>query len=199
MLHPAVLLAASLSVATPVGPGPAAPGTWEIDRTHSELTFRIRHLVSRVSGTFTDWSGTVTGDTANWGAGSVRVVIQTRSIDTNNERRDSDLRSSDFFDSEHYPEITFVSTAVTSEAGRLTIVGVLSMKGVSRPVTLTGAYRGFSPGADGRDRVGFQAQTTINRLDYGISWNRAVEGGGMLLGDEVEIDLTIAAVRSVTE
>jgi polyisoprenoid-binding protein YceI len=194
-----VLLAAPLPAA-PIAPDSAqAPATWKIDKTHSELSFRIRHLVSRVSGTFLDWDGIITGDPANWNSGSVTVAIRTASITTNNERRDTHLKSPDFFDAATYPEITFKSTSVTVSGETVTLNGDLTMRGVTKPITLTGSYNGIQPGDKGRDRVGFDVSTKINRLDYGVQYNRAVEGGGTLLGDEVTIQVTIAAVKQVVE
>ncbi|MEO8138070.1 MAG: YceI family protein [Gemmatimonadota bacterium] len=169
--------------------------TWQIDQAHSELRFRIRHFVNRISGTFTDWDGTVTGDPGNWGDGSVTVDIRAKSVDTRNERRDNDLRSERFFEVEKYPEVTFTSRSVTVAGSDLTILGDLTIKGTTKAVTLKGSYLGITPGREGKDRVGFEASTTINRLDYGVSWNRTVEGGGVMLGDEVTIEISIEAVK----
>jgi polyisoprenoid-binding protein YceI len=179
----------------PLPPRPARATSWKIDPTHSELQFRIRHLVGKVTGTFTDWEGTITGDPADWQSGSASVVIRTASISTNNERRDNDLRSARFFDAATYPEIAFRSTVVKLTGEDLTITGDLTIRGVTQPVVLAGTYNGISPGQEGRDRVGFEVSTKINRLDYGVSYNRAVEGGGVLLGDEVTIQVTVEAVR----
>ena len=203
MLYPVIIL---LSLAVPAGTRPAAPTPvpaavqvsdttkWRIDVAHSELTFRVRHLVSRVNGTFRDWSGTITGDPADWSKdGSVEVTIQTASIDTRSERRDTHLRTADFFDATAHPTITFRSRAVRVEGSSLTIDGDLTMRGVTRPVTLTGEVTAVSG-----TRAGFSAQTKINRLDFGVSYNRGVEGGGVLLGDEVTIDIAIEAVRQAS-
>ena len=202
-----ILLAAVLAAApapTPRPPVPAAtpraaralpPATWRIDVTHSELTFRIRHLVSRVRGTFRQWSGTLTSDSTDWGTGAVQVTIQTASIFTDNDRRDNHLRSPDFFAADSFPSITFQSTRVTRTGDDLRIEGNLTIRGVTRPVVLTGAFTGFTRSAQGEQRVGFQASARINRLDYGVAWNRAVDGGGVLLGDDVTIEIAIEAVR----
>jgi polyisoprenoid-binding protein YceI len=197
VLSTLLMLAAPPSV-FPVPPAPVAPvraATWKIDPTHSELQFRIRHLVSKVTGTFTDWDGTITGDPGDWQNGSVSVAIRATSISTNNERRDNDLRSPKFFDVATYPEITFKSASVTVSGESLTLTGDLTIRGVTKPVVLSGTYNGISPGQDGRDRVGFEVTTKMNRLDYGVTWNRVVEGGGTLLGDEVSIQISIEAIR----
>jgi polyisoprenoid-binding protein YceI len=192
-----------LSAPLPAVPGAdsttQAPATWKIDKTHSELSFRIRHLVSRVAGTFLDWDGVITVDPANWNAGSVVVNIRTASITTNNERRDNDLKSPNFFDAATYPEITFKSTSVKVEGENVTLIGDLSMHGVTKSVVLTGTYNGLQPGQNGRDRIGFDVTGKINRLDYGVTYNRVVEGGGSLLGDEVTIQVTVGAVKQVGE
>jgi polyisoprenoid-binding protein YceI len=169
--------------------------TWQIDPSHSELTFRIRHFVSKVRGTFGTWRGTITADPAELGRGSVQVVIDASSIDTNNERRDSDLRSDSFFDVANHPEITFTSRDVRVDGSNITIEGDLTMRGVTKPVTLTGEFIGTTTDNRGRKRIGFQASTTINRLDWGIAWNRIAEGGGAMLGDDVEIEIVVAAVQ----
>ncbi len=174
----------------------AEPVTWNIDVTHSELVFRIRHLVSRVNGTFREWQGTISADPDDWNAGQVEIVIQAASIDTRHERRDVHLRSADFFDVATFPTITFKSTGVKVEGNSVTLNGDLTIRGITKPVTLTGSYLGTTGEGPKKQRLGFQVTTRINRLDYGLTWNRAVEAGGMLLGDDVEIDVTVAAVRT---
>lgn len=194
---PSLLLHTALTLTLLAPPAPAVDSTastWKIDVTHSELVFRIRHLVSRVNGTFTSWGGTITADPASWNTGSAAIEIQAASIDTRQEKRDTHLRSDDFFDATNYPTITFTSTSVDVKGTALTLEGDLTIRGVTRPVVLTGEYLGMT-GAPGKERIGFTASTKINRLDYGVKYNRAVEGGGVLLGDEVEIEITVAAVR----
>lgn len=193
-------LSAFPAPAAPAGAAvaPQAPVRWEIDRTHSELTFRIRHMVSRVNGAFNDWSGTVHADPANLAGGRVEVDIRTASIDTRNERRDNHLRSDDFFDAENHPEITFRSTRVEADGSELRVHGNLTIRGVTRPVVLEGRLLEVA-GTPGRRRIGFEAETTINRLDYGVSWNRAAEIGGVVLGDDVRISIAISAVERPAE
>ena len=185
--HPATISAPRSSART-------APAAYAIDPAHSEVSFRIRHFVTKVRGRFNDWSGTINGDPQNWSNGSVEVVIKSASISTGNDRRDADLRSARFFAVDSFPEITFKSTKVESSGESITITGDLTMRGVSRPVVLKGSYLGSVPGKPG-DKVGFDASTTINRTEYGIAWNRAVEGGGVMLGDDVEISISIEANR----
>ncbi|HEX5004272.1 MAG TPA: YceI family protein [Gemmatimonadales bacterium] len=171
---------------------PARP-TWTIDVAHSEVTFRVRHFMSRVSGTFTDWSGTIQADPANWAGGSVQASINVASVNTRQERRDADLRSARFFNVDSFPTMTFVSRSVAQQGDSLTITGDLTMRGVTRPVVLRGAVLGVMPGE--RPRAGFEVTTTVNRLDYGVMYNRVLEGGGTMLGDDVEIRINVEAVR----
>ncbi len=191
------LLSATLAAAPGVRPADApgaAPIRWQIDASHSELTFRIRHLVSRVNGSFNRWSGSIVADPQSLGGGSVSVDIQTASIDTNNERRDTHLRSADFFDAENHPAITFRSTRVVAQGRELQVHGNLTIRGVTKPVVLQGRMLEVG-GTPGRRRIGFEAETRIDRMDYGVAWNRAAEGGGAVLGDEVTISIAIEAVE----
>ena len=168
--------------------------TWKIDVAHSDLSFTIRHLVSRVRGQFDSWSGTIIADPNDWSAASVEVTAQTSTINTNNERRDADLRSRDHFDADANPTVTFKSTKVTRLSGdSVTVEGNLTLRGITRPVVLRGRLTGMT-GAPGKRRAGFEAATVINRKDFDMTWNRVVEGSS-LLGDEVKIEMDIAAVE----
>ena len=167
----------------------AARRTWVIDVAHSELTFRVRHMVSRANGTFRKWSGVISADPGQWSQGSVEVTIDAATIDTRHERRDNHLRSADFFDVANHPTITFRSTSVDIQGSRLRLTGDLTIRGITQPVVLEGEVLG-----EQENRVGFSATTKVNRLDYGLTWNRAMEGGGVVLGDEVEITIVVAAV-----
>jgi polyisoprenoid-binding protein YceI len=128
----------------------------------------------------------------------VEVTIQTASISTNNERRDNHLRSADFFDAATYPTLTFKSTKVEMNGGAIRITGDLTIRSVTKSVVLEGSFLGLAKGQRGEPRVGFEVTTRINRLDYGVAWNKVVEGGGMLLGDDVDIDIVIAASAAQT-
>lgn len=170
------------------------PSTWRIDATHSNLSFSIRHFVSRVRGQFGAWGGTIVADPDNWSTASVEVTAQTATIDTNNERRDADLRSPGHFDAEANPTVTFKSTRITRFAGdSITVEGNLTIRGVTRPVVLRGQFTGMT-GVPGKRRAGFEAETVINRKDFDMTWNRMVEGSSML-GDEVRIEMNVAAVE----
>ena len=173
----------------------ADPSAWRIDKTHSELTFQIRHFMSRVRGTFRDWKGSVTiPDPTKWESASIDVEIQTASVFTDNDRRDADLRSSNFFAADSFPTIAFKSTRIERNGDAAKIYGNLTIRGVTKPVILDGHFLGVQS-LNGGQRLGFEASTTVNRLDYGVKWNRAVEGGGMMLGDEVKIEIAIEATH----
>ena len=173
----------------------AAPAVWTIDPAHTGVGFTIRHFVSRVRGKFNDVKGTITADPDAWQNGVIDVAIATSSISTGNDRRDAHLRSSDFFAADSFPTITFKSTRIERTGDAAKIYGDLTIRGVTKPVVLDGQFTGLMKSAQG-DRVGFEASTTVNRLDYGVKWNRAAEGGGAMLGDEVKIEITVEAVRA---
>jgi len=173
-----------------------APATYQIDRVHSELSFRIRHLIGRVAGTFTDWSGTLVLDPEDLSTGKVEVTIQTASISTLNSDRDAHLRTPDFFAADSFPTMTFKSNRVELLGGdRLKIHGDLTIRGVTKPVTLDAQYLGrMEKDPWGMERVAFLASTKINRQDFGVSYNQTLEKMTMI-GDEVEIEIAIEAVK----
>jgi len=192
----------ALAVVRPVVPAepPARveaiePATYVIDAVHSELSFRIRHLIGRVAGTFTDWSGTLRLDPSNLSTSSVEVTIKTASINTQNERRDAHLRSPDFFAADSFPTMTYRSHRVEVDGDRVKVHGELTLRGVTRPVVLDGRYLGrLQKDPWGKERVAFLATTTINRQDFGVSYNQTLESMTML-GDEVTIEIAIEAVK----
>lgn len=186
------LLAGALLFAAPVL---AAPQSYDIDPVHSRVEFTIRHMFSKVTGSFTKFKGTVQYDPAAPANSSVNAEIDASTIDTNNDYRDKDLRSPNFFDVAKYPTVTFVSSKITPGAeGKLKVEGTLTLHGVSKPVVLDAAFLGSGPGLDGVPRAGFEAGTKVDRKDYGIVWNKALDQGGTLLGDDVQINLEIEAV-----
>ncbi len=186
------LFLAALLLASPVL---AAPQSYDIDPVHSRVEFTIRHMFSKVTGSFAKFKGTVQYDAAAPANSSVNAEIDASTIDTNNDYRDKDLRSADFFDVAKYPTLTFVSSKVTPGAdGKLKVEGTLTMHGVAKPVVLDGAFLGAGPGLDGVARAGFEATTKVDRKEYGIVWNKALDQGGTLLGDDVQITLEVEAV-----
>lgn len=169
-------------------------GTWEIDPTHSEVGFSVRHMmVSKVRGRFAAFSGTITtGETVE--ASSVSADIDLASISTGNEQRDGHLRSPDFFATDQFPTMTFRSTGVSADGDHWTITGDLSLKGITKQVDLKTEFNGIAPDAYGGTRAGFTATTSINRQDFSVTWNQAIEGGGVVVADRVDITLEIEAV-----
>lgn len=193
-------LAIILAIALAFSLAPAAPAeaavTYTVDPVHSEVSFRIRHFVSRVRGQFRDFSGTIVKDDENPAASSIELVIQAASIDTDHERRDNHLRSADFFDVEKYPTIRFESTAVErADDGAYRVTGTLSMHGVTKVLTLPVTFEGEMPDGQGGYRAAFSTSRRLDRKDFNIVWNRVLDQGGRMLGDDVEIEINLAAVR----
>ena len=169
-------------------------GTWTIDPVHSEVGFSVRHMmVSKVRGKFTRFSGQlVTG--ADPLASSVTAEIELGSIETGAEQRDAHLRSPDFFDTENHPLMTYRSTGIRADGDDYIVDGELSLKGVTKNVPLKLELNGFGPDAYGGTRAGFTATTEINRQDFNVNWNAAMETGGVVVSDKVAIHLEIEAV-----
>ncbi len=169
-------------------------GTWAIDPVHSEVGFSVRHMmVSKVRGKFTKFSGElVTGSDVL--DSSVTAEIDLASIETGAEQRDAHLRSPDFFDTENHPQMTYRSTGIRRDGGDFILDGELTLKGVTRSVPLTLEVNGFGPDAYGGTRAGFSATAEINRQDFGVNWNAAMETGGVVVSDKVAIHLEIEAV-----
>ncbi|HOI14954.1 MAG TPA: YceI family protein [Geobacteraceae bacterium] len=179
-------------------PALAAAETWSIDADHSSVGFTVRHMmVSNVKGSFGTFSGTVEVDEKDIAGSKVSVTIDAASINTGVAKRDEHLRSADFFDTARYPTVTYVSKKVEkSGKDRLKVYGNLTLRGVTRPVVLdvegpTAAYR--DPW--GKTRRGASATATINRRDFGLTWNKVIEAGGVLVGDEVKIILEMEFIR----
>lgn len=171
---------------------------WEIDPVHSEIAFSVRHLmVATVRGRFNQFRGSIEFDPAHPENARVEVTIDAASIDTRNEQRDNHLRSADFLDVERYPTITFVSKRVEPLGdNRYRIVGDLTIRGVTREVAVEGEFLGVSKDPWGGERAGFSGRAKVNRHDFGASWNVALETGGFLVGDTLDVTIDIEAVRT---
>jgi polyisoprenoid-binding protein YceI len=184
------------AVLTTLAALPLQADTLNIDPAHSEVSFQIRHLVSQVRGRFNDFSGVIQMDPKNLAASSVDFHIKTTSIDTNQPDRDKHLRSADFFDVAKFPEITFKSKSITA-TGKNTynVTGTLTMHGVSKDITLPVTYLGTVKDPFGSTRAGFGLETTLDRKDYGIVWNKAIDNGGVMLGDDVKIAINLESVK----
>jgi polyisoprenoid-binding protein YceI len=186
----------SAAVAQPAAPQAAAaqPGVFKVDPVHSSVAFSIRHFVSQVVGRFKDFAGTIRYDPQHPADSSVQFTVQAASIDTDNEARDKDLRSEHFFDVEKFPTLSFTSTKVTPKgANAFDVTGNLTIHGVTKAVTIPATLGGTLKSADGTQKAGFESVFTINRLDYGVRWNRAIEGGGTILGDDVHVTILVEA------
>jgi polyisoprenoid-binding protein YceI len=192
----AVLALAVASSFGPTSPAAAAPVTYGIDSNHSEVSFQIRHLVSKVRGRFKEFTATIVRDEAAPANSSVELVIKAASIDTEIERRDTDLRSPNFFDVEKFPDITFKSVQIdkTGEA-TYNVTGDLTMHGVTRRLTLPVTYNGEVKDPWGGTRAGYSLTASLDRTEFGITWNKALDQGGFLLGDEVQVTINLEAVR----
>ncbi len=191
-----MLAAALLGTLLLVSQAGAAVETYKIDPGHSQVGFNIRHFFSKVPGKFTTYEGTIAMDPKDLSKSVVEVSIDTASIDTGNKDRDSHLQSPDFFDAQKFPKMTFKSTSIVPQGtNKATMKGDLTMHGVTKPVTLDVEILGTGPGMGGRVVGGFEAKGKINRQDFGVAWNKALEGGGALLGDEVEIAINIEGVQ----
>ncbi|PFG29202.1 polyisoprenoid-binding protein YceI [Paramicrobacterium agarici] len=165
-------------------------GTWTLDPMHSKLEFSLKHLmISKVRGTFDVVDATVV-TAENPADSTVEATIDVSSVNTGQADRDNHLRTSDFFKVDEFPTMTFRSTKISNDGDDFTIEGELTLRGVTKPVTLTGEFGGVID-AQGQTKAGLTASTTINRLDYGVNWNAAIEAGGMTLGDKVAITLDL--------
>jgi polyisoprenoid-binding protein YceI len=172
------------------------PGTWNVDQAHSAISFSARHLmISKVRGRFESFSGTITvaEDPLH---SSVNAVADTKSVTTGDESRDVHLRSADFFDVDSYPELSFVSTGIEQDGDDFRLAGLLTVKDITKPVVFDLEFDGVSTDPWGNTKAGFSAETEINRKDFGLEWNVALEAGGVLVGDKVKIQLDIQAVKA---
>jgi polyisoprenoid-binding protein YceI len=170
---------------------------WNIDATHSGINFSIRHMVvSKVRGRFARYTGTVDLDDADLTRSFVEATIDASSIDTGTLQRDDHLRSPDFFDVEKYPELRFRSTRIEKVSGdRYRVVGDLTIRDVTREVSLDVEYGGRATDPWGNERIGFLASMSLDRKDFGLQWNQLLEAGGVLVGDRVEVELEVQAVK----
>ncbi len=175
-------------------------GTYAIDPTHSRIGFVARHaMVTKVRGSFDEFEGSGSFDAEHPESSKLELTIQAASIDTRNADRDAHLRSNDFFDMEAHPEITFASTAV-EELGdaEYRVTGDLTIKGVTNPVTVDLEYTGSAVDPFGNQRIGFEGTTTVNRKDWGVNWNAALETGGVLVSEKVTLEFEVSAIRTDT-
>ena len=191
--------------ATPTAARPAETGhyvpaatTWQVDPTHSHAEFAVRHLmISTVKGRFAEVTGTLIGDDADPESASIELTIPVAGIDTRENQRDAHLRSADFFEAETFPAIRFRSTRIAKAGkGAFTVTGDLTIRDVTKPLTLTVESGGRGKDPWGGERIGFSTSTKINRKDFGLHWNQALETGGVLVGDEVKISVELELIKA---
>ncbi|MDB4914287.1 MAG: hypothetical protein JWM95_1931 [Gemmatimonadetes bacterium] len=176
----------------------AAPAntSWKLDPTHSSVEFSAKHLmITTVKGRFADVAGTVTVNGTSPSDASVDVVIQAASIDSRTEQRDAHLKSADFLDVENFPTITFKSTKIEGSKDTFTITGDLTIHGITRPVTLAAAFEGEGKDPWGGTRMGFSATGKIDRRDFGLTWNAALEAGGVLVSNDIKLTIDAQVIQ----
>jgi polyisoprenoid-binding protein YceI len=187
------VLAALLALAAPVH----AAETYTFDKAHTNVGFQVRHIFTLVSGKFTDFAGTIQVDRAKPESSTVEFTIQAKSIDTSEPRRDDHLRSPDFFDVANNPTITFKSTSLKANGKDSWLVtGDLTMHGVTKQVVLPVTLLGEGKDPFGNEKMGLETGLTISRKDYGLTWNKTLETGGVLVADEVKIQIAIEANKA---
>jgi polyisoprenoid-binding protein YceI len=174
-------------------------GAYTLDPAHTRLGFVARHaMVTKVRGAFNEFEGTATIDGENPANSSVAITLKVDSIDTRNAQRDGHLRTNDFLDIENYPEIRFVSTSVKHDGGSdFEVTGDLTVKDITKSVTLPLEFQGAAKDPFGNDRIGFEGSVVINRKDWGITWNAALETGGVLVSEKVTLEFEISAIKTV--
>lgn len=172
-------------------------GTYELDPTHTRIGFVARHaMVTKVRGAFNDFSGTAKINGDDLSQSSANVTLKVASIDTRNADRDNHLRTNDFLQAEDYPEITFSSTSITQNGENdFDVTGDLTIKGTTRQVTIPLEYQGAAKDPFGNDRIGFEGSTVISRKDFGITFNVALETGGVLVSDNVTLEFEVSAIK----
>jgi polyisoprenoid-binding protein YceI len=173
-------------------------GAYAIDPAHSRIGFVARHaMVTKVRGSFNEFEGTGYFDAEDPARSNLRLVITAASIDTRNADRDGHLRSNDFFDMERYPQIAFTSTSVEQvDDGLFRVHGDLEIKGVTKPVSVDFEFTGAAVDPYGNQRVGFEGRTTVNRKDWNVNWNAALEAGGVLVSEKVTLEFEVSAIRT---
>ncbi|ALQ29727.1 MULTISPECIES: YceI family protein [Micrococcaceae] len=184
---------------TAAATSPLTAGTWNLDASHSEVGFSVRHAgISKVRGSFTEFDATLTiGESL--ADSSVEATVQIASVSTKDANRDAHLKSADFFDAEQFPTMTFKSTGTKGDADEFVLIGDLTIRGVTKQVELETELGGQAVDAFGATRVGFSASTTISRKEFGITWNAALEAGGVLVSDKVKIEIDASFVLPTAE
>jgi len=183
-------VAAAVALASPA----LAADTYTFDKSHTTVGFQVRHIFTMLGGKFQDFSGTIQIDRAKPESSSVEFTIQAASIFTNDPKRDEHLKSPDFFDVAKHPTITFKSTSVKPAGNNVyQVTGNLTMRGVTKSITIPVTFLGEGKDPWGNEKAGFETSTTLDRKDYGINWNKTLDQGGVLVGDEVKVEVSVEA------
>jgi len=175
----------------------AEPARWNLDPEHSTIEFRVTHMVvSKTAGRFTDYAGFIDMDAEAGTVTAVEATIKAGSVNTNHEKRDAHIRNADFLDVEHYPTMTFKMKTYKKTAESFIAVGDFTLRGVTKEVTLVGRYNGSTKDPWGNTRAGFSAEGKLNRKDFGLIWNKTLDSGGLVVGDEVQIRLDFECIKA---
>ena len=175
----------------------AEPAHWNVDPEHSTVEFRVAHMVvSKTTGYFTDYQGYIDMDSETGTVKAIEATIKTASVTTKHEKRDTHLRNADFFDVEKYPTMTYRMKHYKKTADGYEAVGELTLRGVTKDVVLTGNFNGIAKDPWGNVRAGFNAEGKLNRKDFGMVWSKMLDGGGLVVGDEVLIKLDIECIKA---
>jgi polyisoprenoid-binding protein YceI len=175
----------------------AEPARWSVDPEHSTIEFRVTHMVvSKTTGRFTDYAGFMDMDAEAGTVHAIEATIKAVSVNTNHEKRDAHLRNADFLDVEHYPAMTFKMKSYKKTVEGYTMAGDLTLRGVTKEITLVGHYNGTTKDPWGNTRAGFNAEGKLNRKDFGMVWNKTLDSGGLVVGDEVQIRLDIECIKA---
>lgn len=175
----------------------AEPARWDVDPDHSTIEFRVTHMVvSKTTGRFMDYAGFIDMDAEAGTVKAIEATIKTGSVNTNHEKRDAHLRNADFFDVEHYPTMTFKMKRYKKTAEGYTAAGDLTLRGVTKEITLVGHYNGTTKDPMGNTRAGFNAEGKLNRKDFSMVWNKTLDSGGLVVGDEVQIRIDIECIKA---
>ena len=193
-----LLTAAALTALSTIAALPAqAADVYNVDPAHSAVSFQFRHLLTQVGGKFNDFAGAVQLDTAKLENSRVEFSVKAASLDTGLADRDKHLRSPDFFDVEKFPVVSFKSKSIKATGkDQYAVTGTFTLRGVSKEITLPVTFNGTAKDPWGGQRAGFSTETTLNRKDYGMVWNKALDNGGALLGDDVKITINLEAVKA---
>jgi polyisoprenoid-binding protein YceI len=174
--------------------------TWKLDPSHTLVEFSAKHLmITTVKGRITDVEGTIVTDEADLQGSTVEVTLKAASLDTRTDQRDQHLRSADFLDVEKYPEIKFRSTRIRGDKDSFKVTGDLTIRGVTKPITLDTSFEGRTTDPWGGERIGFSASGKIDRREFGLTWNQALEAGGVVVGNDIKINLEVEAVIAARE